>query len=107
MLLLGLLPNPNPNSRSTPGILSVYFLNLVVLQPGEAVYMAANEPHAYLAGECAEGMATSDNVVRAGLTPKLRDTAILCEMLTYQLVRPYPLRLPVECWRNATSRMVM
>jgi len=32
------------------GILSVYFLNLVVLQPGEAVYMAANEPHAYLAG---------------------------------------------------------
>ena len=28
----------------------MYFLNLVVLQPGEAVYMAANEPHAYLAG---------------------------------------------------------
>eukprot|EP00854_Cymbomonas_tetramitiformis_P013017 gene13017-15379_t len=31
----------------------------------------------------AEVMATSDNVVRAGLTPKLRDTDILCDMLTY------------------------
>jgi mannose-6-phosphate isomerase class I len=32
-------------------------------------------------------MATSDNVVRAGLTPKLRDTDILCSMLTYNQVR--------------------
>ena len=36
------------------------------LQPGEALYLGANEPHAYIAGECAEAMATSDNVVRAG-----------------------------------------
>ena len=28
-------------------------------------------------------MATSDNVVRAGLTPKLRDTEVLCKSLTY------------------------
>mmetsp|Transcript_38521 Transcript_38521/g.46546 ORF Transcript_38521/g.46546 Transcript_38521/m.46546 type:complete len:422 (+) Transcript_38521:123-1388(+) len=70
------------------GVLSAYFLNYIVLAPGEAVYMAANEPHAYLAGECAEVMATSDNVVRAGLTPKLRDTAILCDMLTYKLGKP-------------------
>ena len=33
-------------------------------------------------------MATSDNVVRAGLTPKLRDTAILCDMLTYNAGEP-------------------
>jgi len=74
------------------GVLSAYFLNYVVLAPGEAVYMAANEPHAYLYGECAEVMATSDNVVRAGLTPKLRDTDILCSMLTYNQGLPEILR---------------
>jgi len=31
-----------------------------------------------------ECMATSDNVVRAGLTPKLRDVPTLVEMLTYE-----------------------
>jgi hypothetical protein len=31
-------------------------------------------------------MATSDNVVRAGLTPKLRDTEVLCNSLTYTQV---------------------
>ncbi|CAJ0750428.1 1406_t:CDS:2, partial [Entrophospora sp. SA101] len=30
------------------------------------IFLGANEPHAYLSGEC---MAASDNVVRAGLTP--------------------------------------
>ena len=34
-------------------------------------------------GDCVEIMACSDNVVRAGLTPKLRDVAVLCDMLTY------------------------
>lgn len=65
------------------GILAAFFLNLVELQPGQAVALAANEPHAYLLGECVEVMATSDNVVRAGLTPKLRDVATLTAMLTY------------------------
>ena len=45
--------------------------------------MGANEPHAYLFGDCAEVMATSDNVVRAGLTPKWKDVETLCAMLTY------------------------
>lgn len=34
-------------------------------------------PHAYISGQIVECMATSDNVVRAGLTPKLRYTAEL------------------------------
>ena len=38
---------------------------------------------AYLFGDCVECMATSDNVVRAGLTPKFKDVDRLCEMLTY------------------------
>ncbi|KAG0596051.1 hypothetical protein M758_UG220000 [Ceratodon purpureus] len=66
------------------GVLSIFFLNYLRLAPGEAVCLAANEPHAYLSGEIVECMATSDNVVRAGFTPKFRDTDILCSMLTYK-----------------------
>jgi hypothetical protein len=44
----------------------------VRLAPGEAIFLAANEPHAYVSGELVECMATSDNVIRAGLTPKFR-----------------------------------
>lgn len=55
----------------------------ISLKAGQAIYLAANEPHAYVSGELVECMATSDNVIRAGLTPKFRDTAVLCESLTY------------------------
>lgn len=65
------------------GVFCVFFLNHFTLKSGEAVFLAANEPHAYLSGSCIECMATSDNVVRAGLTPKHRDVSVLCEMLTY------------------------
>jgi mannose-6-phosphate isomerase len=65
------------------GTLAVFFLNYIQLHPGEAVYLAANEPHAYLSGELIEAMASSDNVIRAGLTPKLRDTGVCCLMLQH------------------------
>jgi mannose-6-phosphate isomerase len=68
------------------GVLSAFFFNYVELVPGQAIYLDANEPHAYLSGECLECMATSDNVVRAGLTPKYIDTNTLCQMLTYKQV---------------------
>lgn len=48
------------------------------------VYLSANEPHAYLAGELVEVMASSDNVIRAGLTPKFKDCEVLCNNLTYK-----------------------
>ncbi|CAN6382081.1 unnamed protein product [Urochloa humidicola] len=70
------------------GILAALFLNYVKLNPGEALYIDANEPHAYLSGECIECMATSDNVVRAGLTLKYRDVQTLCSMLTYKQTFP-------------------
>lgn len=69
------------------GVISAFFLNYVKLNPNEALYLGANEPHAYLSGECVECMATSDNVVRAGLTPKHRDVQTLCSMLTYKQVK--------------------
>ncbi len=66
------------------GIFCTFLLNISTLNPGEALFLQANEPHAYLEGEILECMASSDNVVRAGLTPKLRDTDTLIEMCTYQ-----------------------
>ncbi|XP_028679021.2 mannose-6-phosphate isomerase [Erpetoichthys calabaricus] len=65
------------------GCFSIYFLNFVHLEPGEAMFLGANEPHAYLYGDCIECMACSDNTVRAGLTPKYIDVNTLCEMLIY------------------------
>lgn len=65
------------------GILAIFFLNILELQPGEAIFLAANEPHAYLSGDCIECMACSDNVIRAGLTPKFKDVNTLIEMVNY------------------------
>lgn len=47
------------------GAMAPLFLNYLLIAPGESFFMAANEPHAYVAGEIIECMAMSDNVVRA------------------------------------------
>lgn len=65
------------------GAMAPFFLNYLLIAPGESFFMAANEPHAYVAGEIIECMACSDNVVRAGLTPKFKDVETLVQMLTY------------------------
>lgn len=65
------------------GVLSIFFLNIVQMKPGQAIFLAANEPHAYLLGDCIECMACSDNVIRAGLTPKYKDVETLLEMLDF------------------------
>ncbi|KAK9066915.1 hypothetical protein SSX86_014239 [Deinandra increscens subsp. villosa] len=79
------LENEHPHDI---GVIASFFFNHVRLSPGEALYIPPNEPHAYLGGESVECMATSDNVVRAGLTPKNRDVKILCSMLTYKQGSP-------------------
>jgi mannose-6-phosphate isomerase len=66
------------------GLFSVFFLNLVHLKKGQAVFTKAGVPHAYLKGNVVECMANSDNVVRAGLTPKFRDIETLIDILTYE-----------------------
>jgi mannose-6-phosphate isomerase len=65
------------------GVFAAFLLNHLKLEPGEAIFVGPNEPHAYLEGDCIEIMATSDNVVRAGLTDKHKDIETLCSMLTY------------------------
>ncbi|CAL9075589.1 unnamed protein product [Musa textilis] len=74
------------------GVIAAFLFNYVKLSPGEALYIGPNEPHAYISGECIECMATSDNVVRAGLTPKYIDKQTLCSMLTYKQGFPEILR---------------
>lgn len=66
------------------GLFSIYLLNLITLSSGEAVFLAAGVPHAYLRGNIIECMANSDNVVRAGLTPKFKDVETLVNILTYE-----------------------
>lgn len=59
------------------GLFSPLLLNMIELQPGEAMFLFAETPHAYLRGVALEVMANSDNVLRAGLTPKHIDLAEL------------------------------
>ncbi|CAG8737396.1 12505_t:CDS:2 [Dentiscutata erythropus] len=79
-----LLVRLNEQFPGDVGIFCVLMLNYVKLEPGQAIFLGANEPHAYLYGDCVECMATSDNVVRAGLTPKFKDVPILVNMLNYR-----------------------
>ncbi|CAI5759049.1 unnamed protein product [Candida verbasci] len=58
-------------------------LNHVHLNSGEAMFLQAKDPHAYISGDIIECMAASDNVVRAGFTPKFKDVDTLVDMLTY------------------------
>ena len=67
------------------GCFSIFLLNYYELQPNEAIFLQANIPHAYLYGEGVECMACSDNVVRAGLTPKFKDVQTLVDMLDYNM----------------------
>lgn len=53
-----------------PGIVLALLLNLVELAPGEALFLGAGRLHCYLSGVGVEVMASSDNVVRGGLTQK-------------------------------------
>ena len=66
------------------GLFSIYFFNYIILNPGEAILLKANTPHAYLHGQCVECMACSDNVVRAGLTSKFKDISTFINILDYQ-----------------------
>ena len=65
------------------GLFVLFFLNFVTLQPGEALFLRADDIHAYVSGDIIECMASSDNVVRAGFTPKFKDVDTLVNMLTY------------------------
>ena len=71
-----------------PGIVISLLLNRVRLRRGEALYLAAGNIHAYLAGLGIELMAASDNVLRGGLTPKHIDVTELLDVLDFTPIEP-------------------
>lgn len=88
------------------GLFSPLLLNVITLQPGEGMFLYAETPHAYLKGVSLEVMANSDNVLRAGLTPKYIDIPELlanlkfnakpaAELLTTPVVKGAELNFPI------------
>jgi mannose-6-phosphate isomerase len=71
------------NHPGDPGVLSPLLLNTVELAPGQGLYLGAGELHSYLEGVGIEAMASSDNVLRGGLTPKHVDVDALMSVLTF------------------------
>lgn len=64
------------------------YLNLLKLEPGQALYLSAGELHAYLDGLGMELMASSDNVLRGGLTPKYIDREELGNIVNFNGSEP-------------------
>ena len=78
------------------GLLAPFLLNTVELAPGEAMFLFAETPHAYVQGTALEIMASSDNVLRAGLTPKHIDIPELIDNVVFNPINPENLKmLPV------------
>ncbi|WKN57631.1 mannose-6-phosphate isomerase, class I [Rhodococcus opacus] len=69
---------------SDPGVLISLLLNRITLEPGEGLFLAAGNLHAYLRGSAVEIMASSDNVLRGGLTPKHVDVPELLKVLAFR-----------------------
>ncbi|MCX4693025.1 mannose-6-phosphate isomerase, class I [Streptomyces sp. NBC_01408] len=75
-----------------PGVIAAMLLNHVQLQPGEAMFLGAGVPHAYIEGLGVELLANSDNVLRAGLTPKHVDVPELLKIVKFESGDPKVLR---------------
>ncbi len=69
------------------GALAPLFLQLINLEPGEALFQGAREIHAYVSGMGIELMANSDNVIRAGLTPKHVDLPELLRVVDFSYTK--------------------
>lgn len=79
------------------GLFSPLFLNVIELKPGEAMFLYAETPHAYIHGLGIEVMANSDNVLRAGLTPKHIDVEELVNNTKFEPIPFSELTMKPEC----------
>jgi mannose-6-phosphate isomerase len=85
-----------------PGVVSALLLNLVRLEPGQALFLPAGNLHAYLKGAGIEIMANSDNVLRGGLTPKHVDVPELLRVLDFDA---HPIE-PLSAEQRTTTEAV-
>ena len=67
-----------------PGVFAPFFLHVLHLKPGEAVYLEPRTLHAYVRGHGIELMSNSDNVLRGGLTNKKVDVPELLKTLVFK-----------------------
>lgn len=71
-----------------PGILAALLMNRFRLEPGEAISLEPGVLHAYIRGTGIEVMASSDNVIRGGLTHKHIDVDGLLGMAKFSAMTP-------------------
>jgi len=71
-------------------------MNYIKVKRGDYIAIQPDEPHFYVQGNIIECMANSDNVVRGGLTPKLKDEETLLKILNFEMKNERPLSPKVE-----------
>jgi mannose-6-phosphate isomerase len=74
-----------PNDQA---VIAPLFMNLISLEPGQALSVRAGMVHAYLSGFGVEVMGASDNVLRSGLTQKKIDVTELESIISLQPETP-------------------
>ena len=94
------------------GVLSPAILNLVCLEPGEAMYLSAGRLHSYLEGVGIELMASSDNVLRGGLTNKHIDIPELLKVLLFEetqvdILKPIQTRPGVKIYQTPAEEFAL
>lgn len=71
-----------------PGLFCPFLLNVMHLEPGEALFLQPKTLHAYVYGNGIELMSASDNVLRGGLTHKKVDVPELMKVLQIEGMVP-------------------
>jgi len=69
-------------------ILAPFWLNIIQLNPGEALFLDTGHLHAYLQGTGIELMVSSDNVLRGGLTSKHIDISEISQIASFSSFVP-------------------
>lgn len=82
----------HPGKHLDKGLFCFFLMNIVHLQPGEAIFQAPGVLHAYLYGQNVEIMANSDNVLRGGLTTKHVDVPELLHHVHTTPINPEIIR---------------
>jgi len=91
--LVDLVTHLSAHHGSDRGIVTALLMNYVVLSKGEAAFVPAGMPHAYLSGLGVEIMLASDNVLRGGLTPKHIDVVELAKVLVFEETEAKPVQV--------------
>jgi len=83
-------------------VLTPLFLNVITLEPGQALFIDAGVLHSYLKGAGIELMANSDNVIRGGLTDKYINPEALIQVAHFRPRQPQI--LSPQSSKNGSSR---